>query len=247
MEKAVPSLPATMLAWTHCRAGPPSVVLSLSTNVKTPTVKKPTDIVVRVGHAALNPAGSIVMQLCPFLFRSKPSIPEADFAGEVVAAGSAALESGRISVGDAVFGSINTAQHIRAGSGSLAEFVRVDMADVTKKPGIHATEAETAGLGIAGCTAVVLMEKSGLKQGNSVLVNGASGGIGSMVVQMARDEVGVNGRVIAICSGSNAELVKQLGADGVSLLILSSTFPFHAPAVFWSSMQWQLAEIFSGH
>jgi D-arabinose 1-dehydrogenase-like Zn-dependent alcohol dehydrogenase len=59
------------------------------------------------------------------------------------------------------------------------------------------------------------MEKSEMQQDNSVLVNGASGGIGSMVVQIARAVVKNNGRVVAICSGANAEMVRELGADEV--------------------------------
>lgn len=229
MDQAPPSLPATMLAWTHSQAGSPSKVLSLSADVKTPTVQKPTDVLVRVSHASLNPGGLILLQLCPFFFRSKPSIPETDFSGEVVAAGPAALESGRISVGDSVFGSIGVAPHIKEGSGSLAEYVRVDMATLTRKPDRHATDAEVAGLGVAGCTAVALMEKAGLQTGNSVLVNGASGGIGSMVVQMARDEVGVNGRVVAICSGANATMARELGADEVSNLLHCSELVVFRP------------------
>jgi reticulon-4-interacting protein 1, mitochondrial len=204
-----------MRAWIHSSAGPPSRVLSLSSDVPTPTIKDPNDVLVRISHAALNPGGSIMMQLCPFFFRANLAIPELDFSGTLVAAGSAALESGRLAIGDAVFGSVGAGKHIRAGSGSLAEFVVVPVAEVARKPGKHSSSAEAAGLGVAGCTGIALMEKAGLQNGNSVLVNGASGGIGSMVVQMARDAVGSTGRVVAICSGTNVEMVKELGADEV--------------------------------
>jgi reticulon-4-interacting protein 1, mitochondrial len=215
MEKTLSPSPATMLAWIQSRAGRPSEVLSLSSDVPTPATKEPTDVLIRISHAALNPGASIMMQLCPFFFRSNPSIPELDFSGTLVAAGSTALKSGRLVVGDSVFGSVGTEKHIKEGSGSLAQFVVVPEANVAPKPSSNATDAEAAGLGIAGCTAVALMEKARLQNGNSVLVNGASGGIGSMVVQMARDAVGTNGRVVAICSGTNAKMVKELGADEV--------------------------------
>ncbi len=159
-----------------------------------------------------------MMQLCPFIFRSKPAIPELDFSGALVAAGSAALESGRLAVDDSVFGSIGVESHIKAGSGALAEFVVVPVANVAKKPNSNATDTEVAGLGVAGCTALALMEKANLQNGNSVLVNGASGGIGSLVVQMARNAVGTNGRVVVVCSGTNTEMVKELGADEVRQL-----------------------------
>ena len=227
MDKSSPSLPATIRAWVHSRAGPPSTVLSLSPDVPTPTIKQPNDILVHISHAALNPGGSIMMQLCPFFFRSKPAIPELDFSGSLVAAGSAALESGRLAIGDVVFGSVGVGNHIKGGSGALAEFVVVPAANVAKKPASHVTEAEAAGLGVAGCTAVALMDKAELQNGNSVLVNGASGGIGSMVVQMARDTVGTNGRVVGICSGGNADMVRELGADEVSRsgsVVLNSSY-----------------------
>lgn len=65
-----------------------------------------------------------------------------------------------------------------------------------------------------------MIEKAQLKSGDAVLVNGASGGIGTLVVQMAKDIVGESGRVVAICSGRNVELVKGLGADEVSYFTL---------------------------
>lgn len=215
MDTSRSSFPATMCAWKHTRAGPPSTVLSLSADVPTPTIKEPTDVLVRIGHAALNSGASIMMQLCPFFFRSTAAIPELDFSGTLVAAGSEALASGRLTVGDSVFGSVGAGQHIKAGSGALAEFVVVPVTNVSRKASDKETDAEAAGLGVAGCTAIALMEKAALKNGNSVLVNGASGGIGSMVVQMAKDVVNSNGKVVAICSGKNADMAKDLGADEV--------------------------------
>jgi reticulon-4-interacting protein 1, mitochondrial len=219
METSDPSFPAAMRAWTHSRAGAPSTVLSLSSDVPTPTIKEPTDVLVRISYAALNPGASIMMQLCPFFFRSKPAIPELDFSGTVVAAGSVALESGRFAIGDTVFGSIGVGSHIKAGSGALAEFVVVPDTNVARMPVKNATDAEAAGLGVAGCTAVALMQKARLQSGTSVLINGASGGIGSMVVQMARASVGFSGRVVAICSGKNADMVYELGADEVRQVV----------------------------
>ena len=213
-------MPTTMRGWIHSSAGPPSKVLSLSSDVPAPTIKAPSDVLVRVSHAALNPGGSVMMQLCPFIFRAKPAIPELDFSGILVAASSAALDSGRLAIGDTVFGSVGVGKHVKESSGSLAEFVVVPMANVVRKPDRNATDAEAAGLGVAGCTALELVEKAGIQNGNSVLVNGASGGIGSMVVQMARDAVGTNGRVVAICSGRNVDMVRELSADEVRVLAL---------------------------
>lgn len=221
MEKYTLPFPGTMDAWVHSRAGRPSDVLSLSSNVAVPSIKEPSDVLVRISHAALNPGASIMMQLCPFFLRSKPAIPELDFSGTIVAAGPMALGSGRVAIGDVVFGSIGVGNHVKEGHGALTRFVVVPVANVARKPDRNVSDAEAAGLGVAGCTAVALMEKTGLQNGDSVLVNGASGGIGSMVVQMARDIVGRNGRVVAICSDPNAEMVKGLGADEVRQILFS--------------------------
>jgi NADPH:quinone reductase-like Zn-dependent oxidoreductase len=72
-----------------------------------------------------------------------------------------------------------------------------------------------AGLGIAGATALELVKAAKLKRGDSVLINGASGGVGHLVLQIARAKVGGSGRVTAICSTRNVGWVGQLGADEV--------------------------------
>src|SRR5271154_6868732 len=79
--------PPTMRAWTHSQAGVPSTVLHFSSDVKTPALTSPTDVLVQITDASLSPAGSIMMQFCPFIFRSKPAIPELDFAGTLIAVG----------------------------------------------------------------------------------------------------------------------------------------------------------------
>jgi len=63
----------------------------------------------------------------------------------------------------------------------LAEYVVVDVKDIAHKPGILSL-AQASGLPVSGCTALALMENARLKQGDSVLVNGASGGVGQYVI-----------------------------------------------------------------
>jgi reticulon-4-interacting protein 1, mitochondrial len=210
------AIPTTMTAWTHTSAGIPSKVLQLSPDVTLPGKFSATDdVLVRVTHAALNPGGSIMMQLCPMFFRAKPAIPELDFSGEIVAIGSEVPVSRALSVGSPVFGSISIESHLRLGVGALAEYVIVTATNVVRKPENMSFE-EAAGLAVVGCTAVPLIEGAKLGRGDSVLVNGASGGIGTMVVQLAKEAVGESGKVVAICSSRNLELVKSLGADEVS-------------------------------
>ncbi|ESK86129.1 zinc alcohol dehydrogenase [Moniliophthora roreri MCA 2997] len=202
-----------MRAWTHIRSGKPSEVLTLS-SIPEPLASAYSEcsVVVQVHYAALNPGGSIMLHLCPFLFRNRnvPAIPELDFSGVIVSSG-----TDRFSPGDEVFGSIPVKNHLKDGSGALAEFVCIPSDYVMHKPkGMKLKEA--AGLGVAGCTALVLMESARLKEGDVVLVNGSSGGIGTMVVKIAKAAVGSTGKIVAMCSGSiHAELVTSLGADEV--------------------------------
>ena len=111
--------------------------------------------------------------------------------------------------------------HLWTGTGALAQYVAVESACVVKSPEGKRGQ-EVAGLGVAGCTALVLVDKAKLKKGDSVLVNGASGGIGHMVVQMVREMVGESGRVVAVCSEGegNGKMVQGLGADAVGTFIV---------------------------
>lgn len=115
-----------------------------------------------------------------------------------------------------MFGSVSVGPHLRRGTGALAEFLLVDADSLVKVPkGVGLEMA--AGLPVSGATALALMEKAGLKLGDSVLINGASGGVGHMVVQLSKSAVGESGQVVALCSERNFEMVKGLGADEVRL------------------------------
>jgi len=122
---------------------------------------------------------------------------------------------GEFQIGDEVFGSILVPEHIGGGHGTLAEYVVVQAANCVRKP-TNAKLEEVAGLGVAGSTALVLMEAADLKSGDRVLINAASGGIGSLVVQLAKEKVGKGGVVVGVCSGRNRGMVEALGCDVVS-------------------------------
>jgi NADPH:quinone reductase-like Zn-dependent oxidoreductase len=154
-----------------------------------------------------------MMHFCPFIFRSKPAIPELDFAGTLIAVGADVPKDRNLTPGDAIFGSVTVRPHL-AGAGALAEYVVVAASSVVRKPEGMALQ-EAAGLGVCGSTALMLYDRAGLKAGDSVLINGASGGIGTMVTQLARHAVGPSGRIVALCSGKNAKMVRSLGADEV--------------------------------
>lgn len=163
------------------------------------------------------------MQLLPFIFRASTAIPEMDFAGIVDAIGIEVPAERDLIIGKPVFGSIPVSQHVGKVSGALGDYVVVDHKAVVTSPDGLASH-ELSGIPIAGSTALELINASELKLGDSVLVNGAGGGIGHLVLQMCRERVGETGRVVAVCSKENSDWVKQLGADEVGYLTSEKTF-----------------------
>jgi NADPH:quinone reductase-like Zn-dependent oxidoreductase len=213
-----PSPAGTMKAFTHTACGLPPAVLRLSHNLPIPILAAPTDVLVKISHASLNPGGSIITRMVPMPFRTKPSIPDMDFSGTVVKTSKSVPVSRELVPGTAVFGTVPMSQHLMGGKGALAEYVVVPAENLVLKPGNVRFE-EAAGLPVAGVTATSCMDLGRVKRGERVLVNGASGGIGSLVMQMAKDAVGDEGTVVGVCSGRNLEMVKGLGADEVSLFL----------------------------
>ncbi|OZJ01451.1 hypothetical protein BZG36_05559, partial [Bifiguratus adelaidae] len=173
-ERDSASLPQTMRAWTHHLAGVPSTVLSLSPSLPLPNLPSPTSVLVRISHASLAPGGSIMMQLCPSIFRTKPCIPELDFSGIIVEIGTNVPEARGMRVGMRVFGSVLVPAQLK-GAGALAEYVAVEAEGVVGLPVLRSGGGEgemgmakAAALGVSGATALVLMEeaqKKGLKAG----------------------------------------------------------------------------------
>ena len=129
--------------------------------------------------------------------------------------GGATTVESRFQKGDSVIAFV-IFDHIRTrGVGGLQGLIAVPAKYVVKLPE-GKTLRDGAGLLLAGCTALQQVEETGIKEGSRVLVNGASGGIGTAAVQIARAVVGREGLVVGVCSGRNVEMVKGLGADEVS-------------------------------
>lgn len=168
----------------------------------------PKDVIVEVKAAAVNPLDYHYMRGSPYLMRlvsgiGKPSDQRmgVDFAGVVVAIGDGVT---RFTVGDAVFG---------GRSGAFAEFLQIpeDAAIATKPENVSFEEA--AAIGIAAITALQSLRDDGrLKAGEKVLINGASGGVGTYAVQIAK---ALGAEVHGVCSTRNVEMVSALGADHV--------------------------------
>lgn len=136
------------------------------------------------------------------LRKSKLSILGADMAGEVEAVGSAVTE---FHPGDEVFAML-------ARGGGFAEYVCVREAELAPKPANLSYE-EAAAVPMAANTALLGLRDVGRAQpGQKVLVNGASGGVGTFAVQIAR---ALGAEVTGVCSAPNADLVRSIGADEV--------------------------------
>ncbi|KAK7413749.1 hypothetical protein QQX98_007392 [Neonectria punicea] len=211
-------------AWVFSQRGLPWKVLSLITR-PTPTLPPPLPLprdvpepeewlIVKTSFVGLNPGAIFQMTLVPPFLRHSPSVPEMDFSGTVVDVWHPAAAAPRFAKGDKVVAMLPAGHTIPTGTGALAEYVRVPARYAVRKPG-GVSFGDAAGVLLPGLTARQMVRESGAKAGDRVLVNAASGGIGTMVVQMVRKVVGETGYVVGICSGKNVDMVKSLGADEV--------------------------------
>jgi NADPH:quinone reductase-like Zn-dependent oxidoreductase len=192
-----------MRAVVHDRYGGPEVL-----EIREADRPAPTDdgVLVRVSAAALNPLDWYGMTGRPHIARPMSGMrgPKdhrlgVDFAGTIESVGKD-VEDFRS--GDEVFGFAH---------GALAEYVCVVDRVAPKPAGL--TFEEAAGVPVAGFTALqALRDKGGVKPGQRVLVNGASGGVGTFAVQIAKT---LGAEVTGVCSGPNVDLVRSLGADRV--------------------------------
>lgn len=165
----------------------------------------PGQLRIRVAASALNPidlyvrAGTVAMPL------NSPQIPGCDFAGEVVEAGSGVT---RFQPGDRVWGSN---QGLFGRQGSACEFVTTEEKWVYRSP-IGVSDADMAAMALTGITAHLgLFDKARLRPGETVYVSGGTGGVGSMVIQMAK----AAGGLVVTTAGSDEKraMCRKLGAD----------------------------------
>ncbi len=138
------------------------------------------------------------------LFRPKNPILGCDYSGIVEAVGKDI--KGYETTGDEVFGLLEQR------TGTHAEAIAVSMKEISHKPK-NLNFDEAASVGVAGTIALQCLRDHGdIQQGQKVLINGASGGIGTFAVQIAKD---YETEVTGVCSTANLEMVKSIGADHV--------------------------------
>ena len=167
----------------------------------------PEHVLVRVRAAGVNPLDYHELRGTPRfarvvlgLRRPKHARRGVDVAGTVEAVGA---EVTSIGPGDNVYG---------IGRGSFGELVRATENVLAPKPAQLSFE-EAAAIPVAAVTALeAVRERGGLRPGQTVLVNGASGGVGTFAVQIVK---ALGGEVTGVCSTRNLELVRSLGADRV--------------------------------
>ncbi|MEU8377271.1 NAD(P)-dependent alcohol dehydrogenase [Micromonospora sp. NPDC048894] len=196
-----------MKAIVQDRYGPPETLTLADVDVPVPTAD---EVLVRVEAAALNAYDWHVMRgdprmarLALGLTRPRARIRGRDFAGRVEAVG---VDVRHLRPGDSVFGDLGDA------NGAFAEYVCAPAALVAPKPA-NLTAPESAALPLAGVTALQgLRDAARVAPGQRVLVNGASGGVGTLAVQLARV---LGATVTGVCSTRNVDLVHSLGADHV--------------------------------
>lgn len=182
--------------------GPPEVLYEGRVPVP---VRKPGEVLVRVHAASVNGgelygrAGRVRL----VTGRRFPQRTGLDFAGEVAEADASVTG---LRVGDRVWGVLGRT------FGSAAEYVSVRPRQIAYAPG-NVTLTEAASLPAGGTTSLTaLRDKAGLRAGERLLVRGASGGVGSVAVQLGK---ALGAHVTGLASAKNADFVRELGADEV--------------------------------
>jgi NADPH:quinone reductase-like Zn-dependent oxidoreductase len=194
-----------MHAIVNTRYGSPDVLRLAEVARPTPGEQ---DVLVRIYAAAANPLDWHRMRGAPFLvrlqeglLRPRETILGADIAGRVEAVGAGVTQ---FRPGDAVFGGVS--------AGGFAEYAVAPAHALVLKPTGCSFE-EAAAIPVAALTALqCLRDKGQLQVGQRVLVNGASGGVGTFAVQIAK---ALGAEVTGVCSARNLDLVRSIGADHV--------------------------------
>lgn len=195
-----------MKAWVYTKYGPPEVL-------QLKQVEKPVpgdnEVLIKVHATTVNRTDCATIRAKPFfmrivtgLLKPKKNIPGTEFAGDIETTGN---NVSSMKAGDKVFGFDDM------GSGSHAQYMTINENNVITMPG-KITYAQAAASFEGAHYAYNFINKVNLSKGQNVLVNGATGAIGSAAVQLLK-YFDVN--VTAVCNTENIELVKSLGANKI--------------------------------
>jgi NADPH:quinone reductase-like Zn-dependent oxidoreductase len=192
-----------MKAIAQDKYGEPEAVLTLQ-DVARPVVKD-GEVLVRVRAASVHVGDWILVRGVPYLARMavglrkpKNRVPGTDIAGTVEAVGTGVKQ---LEPGDEVFGWC---------TGAFAEYACAPEDHLVPKPA-NLTFEQAAAVGVSASAALQLL-RGKIKPGQRVLINGASGGLGSFAVQIAK---AFGAEVTGVCSTKNVDLVDSIGADHV--------------------------------
>lgn len=205
MSGTSPAGAATMRAAVQHRYGPPSVLESSEVGIPVPGR---SDVLVQVGVASVHLGDYFVMTGKPYvvrlvfgLRRPRNGIPGRDLAGVVAAVGK---DVTALRPGDEVFG--------WSTAGTLAEYACVPADNLVPVPA-DVSVVDAATVPTSAMTALqALRDIANVRPGQTVLVTGASGGVGSFAVQIAK---AFGAEVTGVCSTRNVDLVRSLGADHI--------------------------------
>jgi NADPH:quinone reductase-like Zn-dependent oxidoreductase len=197
-----------MKAIVYTQYGPPDVLQLKEVEKPTP---KDNEVLVKVCAASVNAYDWRYMRANPFLVRLmgglfRPRNPRlgVDVAGRVEAVG---RDVTQLRPGDEVYGDLSA-----SGNGAFAEYAAVPEHILALKPSNLSFE-QAAAVPMAAVTALQGLRDAGkIQPGQKVLINGASGGVGTFAVQIAKY---FGAEVTAVCSTRNIDLVRSLGADHV--------------------------------
>ena len=197
-----------MKAIVYTKYGSPDVLQFKDVEKPTP---KDNEVLVKIHAASANPADWHTMRATPFLARLvngffKPKNPRlgADVAGRVEAVGRTVTQ---FQVGDDVFGCMSLNE-----MSSFAEYVCAKEDALALKPA-RMTFEQAAAVPLAAFTALQGLRDTGqIQSGQKVLINGASGGVGTFAVQIAKS---FGAEVTGVCSTRNLDMVRSIGADHV--------------------------------
>ena len=178
----------------------------LANGLKVKEIPKPAvpddGVLVRVRASSANPVDLFPTSPAGYMMtRDRPLILGTDFAGTVESVGK---DVTAFRTGDEVFGGAR---------GAFAEFVCLaETKAIARKPA-GVTFEQAGAVAVAGVTALqALRDRGGIQPGRRVLINGASGGVGTFAVQIAK---ALGGEVTAVCSSRNVDMVRSLGAEEV--------------------------------